>query len=697
MLAFVPAIFLSAFLLFQVQPVIARYILPWYGGSPAVWTTCMLFFQIGLLAGYSYAHLLVSRFRNNPLRQIGVHLGLLILSSLLLPIIPSESLKPAGTGLGPAAGIVLLLFRTIGLPYIVISGTGPLLQNWFSEASSGKSPYRLYAVSNFGSLVALLSYPFIFEPNMKLGQQAWFWSGGYLVCAVLSGTCAWFFFKRSPDLPDLQNQEESAISAEDRSSAGNRVLCIAFAACGSVLLLSITNQTCQDVAVVPFLWVLPLSLYLLSFIISFDHARWYWRPFWIPLTVVAFGVLVYLLNRDYADIELHLTYQLAIYSLALFTGCMICHGEMVRLKPHPRHLTSFYLSVAFGGALGGIFVNLVAPCIFNGYWELHAVLLSIAGLTTLVLLHDLSASPHRVLIGAGSVLWVQSVLLLGFFLHAHIAETKSEAIVTIRGFYGILRVFESDAGTEDHHRSLNHGRICHGTQHLADDSRKDPGTYYGKDSAVGVLFNHSPARKKQEGMRIGVIGLGIGTIAAWAKPGDQVRFYEINSQVVDLAESLFTYLEDCEGEVSVAVGDARTVLERELEAGGIQRFNALFVDAFSGDSIPIHLLTREAFELYLKHLNEDGVIVVHITNMHLDLGNQVRSLASELGLATLQIEYAPDDGPERYSRWVLVSANKELLDSIRMGGWSTPWESDEPYGDPWTDDYCNLLEAIAWE
>jgi hypothetical protein len=696
MIAFILAIFISAFLLFQVQPIIARFILPWYGGSPAVWTTCMLFFQVGLLAGYTYAHLLVSRCRERPRLQIGIHLGLLALSFLLLPIIPADSLKPDGSGSGPALGILLLLLQTVGLPFVVISATGPLLQNWFSETHPGKSPYRLYAVSNFGSLLGLLSYPFIVEPRLTLGHQAWMWSGGYLAAAIIVGFCGWRFSTRSARDVDPRTAE-CGNDTEQRPTTKHRLLWIAFSACGSTLLLAITNQMCQDVAVVPFLWVLPLSLYLITFIISFDHARWYWRPLWIPLALVGMGLLITILNLEHTSTEWHLTTQIGIYSLTLFACCMICHGEMVRLKPTPRHLTSFYLAISLGGALGGLFVNVAAPRLFLGFWELHAGLIFFVALISLTLFRQLWGASSRRLVGAICVLWIQFILAMLFFLHAHIKENEETAIAMRRGFYGVLRVYENYADTEDHGRSLNHGRICHGSQYLHEDYRDLVGSYYGEDSGVGILFRYFPARFLERPMNIGVVGLGVGTIAGKTIAGDKIRFYEINPQVSELAHAYFTYLEDSKGDVSIVLGDARITLEEELTQGHNQDFDALFVDAFSGDSIPLHLLTREAFELYFSHIARQGVLVIHITNMHLDLSGPIRAIAREMDKGTLQIEYYTEDGAENYSCWVLVTENADLIESIEWGDWGTAWETDIPEDMLWTDDYCNLFRVIEWE
>ena len=699
--AFILAIFLSAFLLFQVQPIIARYILPWYGGSPAVWTTCMLFFQVGLLVGYTYAHLLVSRFRDRPQWQAGIHLTVLVVSLLLLPITPPESLKPTGAGGSPVGGIVWLLLVTVGLPYVVISASGPLLQHWFGSVVEGKSPYRLYAISNFGSLLGLLTYPVLFEPNFRLGQQTGLWSVGYGIYAVLAGLCAWVLLRARRESGQLDEENAELRTVALPAPWTDRILWVALAACGSVLLLATTNQMCQDVAVVPFLWVLPLSLYLVTFIVAFDHARWYFRPFWIPLAAVSIGALVYLLNQDFSDDELPLSIQIAIYSVAMFASCMVCHGEMVRRKPHPRFLTGFYLAVSLGGALGGMFVGLLAPKIFTGYWELHVGLMAFAALAGICLRRDVSgghvSEKGRALVYSGGVFWVGGMAVMAFYLHAHFAEVKGSAISSTRSFYGVLRVDEGDAFTDDHYRALYHGRISHGRQFLSDQFRRWPVSYYTEESGAGLVFRYHPARRdvgSPSPMKYGVIGLGVGTLATYANPGDTVRLYEINSQVEELAREYFTYLEDCDGEESVVLGDARISLEQEISQGRSEQFDALFVDAFSGDSIPIHLLTREAFELYFQHLKPDGVLAVHITNLHLDLSDPVRVLAEELGKEAILIEHEGEEYHMNYSVWVLVSDDRKMLDEIVFDGWMTPWDRDVPKDIHWTDDYSNLLDVI---
>lgn len=697
---FLAVIFLSAFLLFQVQPVIARYILPWYGGSPGVWTTCLLFFQVGLLAGYAYAHALVSFLREKRRWQVGIHISLLGLAFALLPITPSDAWKPEASGSSPVGGIVWLLVVTVGFPYLLLSASGPLLQHWFSEIFPERSPYRLYAVSNLGSLLGLLTYPFLFEPLLTVPRQTTLWSVAFVLYGLLAIAAAVLFVTRaSPRRPPFPDGDAGA-----RPAAGDVFLWIAFSACGSMLLLSLTSQMCQDVAVVPFLWILPLSLYLLTFVIAFDHERWYRRSLAIPLAAAAVGLTIWLMNRQYAATEWPLSWQIAIYSAAVFFACLICHGEIVRRKPHSSRLTGFYLSIALGGAIGGLFVNLLAPRLFTGYWELHLAFALLALLTSLSLgrvFHPLQSGasvrhrPAVVLLGLS--LWLGALAAMGLSLWHHITESQSTALAAKRGFYGVLQVSTELPGTKDEYRSLYHGRISHGRQYRNDAYRRLATTYYSVDSGVGAVFALLPAREKipPAPLHVGVIGLGVGTIATYAAEGDRFRLYEINPQVEEFARSHFTYLADSAGEASVILGDARISLERELAEGRKQEFDTLFVDAFSGDSIPIHLLTREAFALYFEHLKPDGVLAVHITNLHIDLTDPVRNLAAEFGYEAFLVEHIPetDDHHTYSSDWVLITRNEAFIRALENSAFLSDWDRETPKKILWTDDYSNLFEV----
>lgn len=695
---FALAIFLSAFLLFQVQPLIARYILPWYGGSPAVWTTCLLFFQVGLLGGYAYAHGLVSFLRHRPKWQVGIHFGLLALCFLLLPITPDEALKPTGESVNPVAGIIKLLASTVGFPYLLLSASGPLLQHWFGDAFPGRSPYRLYAISNVGSILGLLTYPFFFEPLLAVTEQTKIWSLAFVVYAIAAIACGVYLLRRVPAATTETNDDSSA---QTRPSWLDRILWVAFAACGSMLLLSLTNQMCQDVAVVPFLWVLPLSLYLLTFVISFDHDRWYRRFIWFPVSIVAVWAVVHLINQQFASEEMYLIQQVSIFLGAIFCGCLVCHGEMVRIKPPSRYLTGFYLAISLGGALGGLFVSLISPLIFDGYWELHVSLLFLAFLGAFTLLRGLKkAKSEKLLILTTGV----AVVLIGFLsngLWKHVKESREGSLATMRGFYGVLRVYEENLLTPDYYRALYHGRISHGRQYMEDPWTDLATTYYNEEGGIGAAMMVHPSRsgEAEKPMHIGVVGLGVGTVAAYAKPQDKVTFYEINPQVETMAREYFTFLGNCKGEEQVILGDARISLDHELRTTGSQEFDLLVVDAFSGDSIPLHLLTEEAFALYFEHMKPGGLIAVHISNLHLDLSDPVRNLARAFDHHAYRVEYSPDydNYHSHYSDWVLISKSPNLALTLETEGFFGEWASEEPKEIFWRDDYSNLLQVVMWE
>lgn len=696
LLPYALAIFLSAFLLFQVEPIIARYILPWFGGSPAVWTTCMLFFQVMLLGGYVYAHLLARH--PAPRYQALFHLSLVSVSLLFLPITPGATLKPDGSE-DPLLAIIFLLVVTIGVPFLLVSASGPLLQYWFSRVHPTRSPYRLFALSNLGSLLGLVSYPFFIEPQLGLGTQTILWSAGYGLYALM---CVWgavpFFRIVEPNRAPVNRKD----APSPKPSPRRNFLILALATCGSVVLLASTNQLCRDIAVVPFLWVLPLSLYLISFILSFDHPRWYQRWFWVPVLLISLSAVVYLMLQDYAETEMNVYFQISIYSAGLFACCMTCHGELARLKPHAAYLTSFYLLVASGGALGGILVSLIAPLLFKGFWEFHLSLIA-----TLVLLgiclfrtREFSRSPH--LLWTGRILWIGGVVLLAWFLTRQIHEEQASTILTQRNFYGVLRVKETDLGTQYATRLLYHGRISHGKQLLTPGNSTYPTAYYGPFSGISVAIGRHPQqlrlnkledRGKQEGLHVGNIGLGVGTIAAYSRPGDTYRFYEINPDVERLAEEHFTFLREAKGTHQIVLGDGRISLERKLSDHTGRPFDILSLDAFSGDGIPVHLLTREAFALYWALLQPDGILAIHITNRHFDLTPVIRALAGEFGKNALWIrDMAYPEKGNNYSEWVLVTNNQTFLKdpfvNFRIAPWSTPQKI------LWTDDYSNLFQVV---
>ena len=674
MLLYALTILVSAFLLFQVQPVIARIILPWFGGSAAVWTTCLLFFQSVLLLGYLYSHWLYRKLR--PPAQMLAHILLLAASLMVLPVWPAASWKPTGAE-DPTARILLLLAVTVGLPYFLLSTTGPLLQAWYARRYRGAMPYRLYALSNAGSMFALISYPVLFEPWLGARHQALGWSWAYGVFILLCGATAWL------------GRESAAAQAElapdTRDPARRTFFWIALPACASILLLAITNHLTQNIAAIPFLWILPLSLYLLSFILCFESAGWYQRTVFLGLFAVAVGGMAYALSPEFQNNPVKVT--IPFFAVGLFICCMVCHGELARLKPHPRRLTSFYVTIALGGALGGVFVALIAPRAFSGFYELPLGLAACAFVVLAVLRADpesgLGGSWKRPVPLAAAFLTLAVAGYLGFVIHGR----GRSARLMVRNFYGGLKVMDETADDSDEPvRRLMHGTITHGEQYLNPKFQGRPTTYYGPNSGVGRAI-----RQDQESgpVRVGVIGLGTGTLAAYGRAGDYFRFYEINPLVLRLATTQFTFLKICKARLDVALGDARLSLEREPP----QNFDVLAVDAFSSDAIPVHLLTREAFILYFRHLKPDGVLAVHVSNKHLDLTPVVKLAAGSLGKEARLVDTEDEENDVFGSTWVLMTSSAGFFDGplIRTAAVAVPLPRKMRM---WTDDYSNLFQIL---
>jgi SAM-dependent methyltransferase len=683
-------IFLSAFLLFQIQPLIARYLLPWFGGTAAVWTTCMLFYQIVLLAGYAYAHLIRTQLSNRG--QMIVHMAVLIAAAaltVLLRITPLEALKPQEAG-DPTWRILGTLAATVGIPYFALSATSPLLMAWFSVTRPGASPYRLYAISNAGSLLALASYPFVVEPLLRLRMQADVWSALFISFAFLCGACAVFLWRTKPTL-DAAPAPAATVPLV-RPGLMARGLWLALPACGSTLLLAVTNEMCSDVGVVPDLWILPLALYLVSFILCFESDRLYQRAIFWPLLVVAGGVALALL---YGGVNVPIVLQIAGYSFVLFACCMVCHGELARLKPDPRLLTSYYLSISAGGAVGGVFVGLVAPVVFSGYFELHVALGACFVLTALIFWREGIRTPRWRWRWAFPIVGVATVAVPILLVSGLVMQAQDEfqwAISVSRNFYGVLTVTEYNPDDPlTMYYSLCHGRILHGTQYTNAPLRYEPTTYYGDVSGVGLAIHHGC---EGAAPKVGVVGLGTGTLASYGRPGATYRFYEINPAVLNLATSRFTYLADSRAKCEVVMGDARLSMEREEP----QQYDVLAIDAFSSDAIPVHLLTEEAFAVYFRHLKPTGVLAVHISNRFLDLEPVVLGLADRFGLGTAVITSEDNDETGLMgATWVLVTANLEFLEYEPIRNASRPASENTTARIDWTDDYSNLIRIVKLE
>lgn len=710
-------IFLSAFLLFQVQPLIGRYILPWFGGSPAVWTTCMLFFQSLLLAGYAYAHGIVRW--GTPRAQSVIHCVALLATLFLLPITPRATWKPTEWA-DPTWHILLLLLLCVGAPYMFLSATSPLIQSWFSRTHVRSAPYRLYALSNVGSLLGLLTYPLVVERFLPLESQAVLWSGGYalfVVLCIVSAVQVFALDAKSPPPGPLEQDGEQPSTA-DQSPASAKppgltvvLLWLSLACCGSVMLLATTNVMCRDVASAPFLWVAPLALYLLSFIVCFDREQWYKRDLFGVLLVASAGVQV-AFTLGYLPISLWL--QIAHFCFLLTVCCFICHGELVRLKPPTRFLTHFYLTVSAGGALGGVLVTWVAPAVFTSYFEFQAAIG--ACMVLLLLMYRLDRwkgmdraklrTDVRKMALEGAVV-IMAIFLVRWAVLSNQPSAAGSTVCMKRNFYGALRVSSRFADTpENHQLVMAHGTTIHGFQFQDERKRQVPTSYYARQSGIAVAIeNHPRYLAGQEPLRLGVIGLGTGTLACYARDGDYLRFYEIDPLVVELSDKYFTFGRDARGrgaDVDVYLGDARIVMERQLARGITEEFDVLAVDAFSSDAIPVHLLTWECFEIYTRHLKEDGIIAFHVSNRHLDLAPVVRKLAQRGGMQALRIKSRPapcEDGAPagatEGSNWILVTNNDPFLRNEDVQDAHTPWGPDARPPVAWTDDFSNLFQVLG--
>lgn len=714
MAIFAVSIFLSAFLLFQIQPMIGKVILPWFGGTPAVWSTVMLFFQVLLTGGYAYAYWLMGRAK----KQTIIHVSLIASAILALvflsffwksPITPDASWKPQDVR-SPILDIFKLLIMSVGLPYFLLASNGPLMQAWFSRIFPERSYAKLYSLSNVGSLLGLLAYPVLIEPTLSLQNQGWMWSMGFVLFGLFAGWIATQNGRAShPSQP-----APVSVSLSVRPSFALMSLWIALSATASLFLLSVTNQISQEVAVIPFLWILPLALYLLSFILTFSGERGYNRKLYSVLFIAATALTLFVLLNS---TRLHVYWQILTYCLLLFCACMLCHGELYRLRPEADHLTSFYLMVSIGGALGGLFVSLIAPVIFNGYWEFFVGLaMAIAILLTVIrpslrggvrrdsaeVTTKQSPTPEEIASvhhprnddteRARFVFFVFGLVTIMLVL---VGTYFSGSLYSKRNFYGVIRVREDLVGEPQRPAYLMaHGITVHGLQFIGAD-RDLPTTYYVKGGGAGLAILNHPRYGRS--LRVGMLGVGTGTLAIYGQSGDVYRLYEINPVVTDLAEGqggYFSFVKDSQADVTMVLGDARISLERELAESGPQDFDVLVLDTFSSDSIPVHLVTKEAFALYLEHLAPDGIIAAHITNLHLDLQPVFWQIAQYYGLSMARVNYEGDSDGGYASHWILLAHDPALLDipaiqgeAVDLSGYSTNLKL-------WTDDYSNLFQIL---
>jgi spermidine synthase len=693
---YVSAIFLSSSLLFLVEPMAGKRLLPLLGGSSAVWITCLVFFQTTLLLGYLCAHAIATRLSRRA--QLVAYGFLLALS--LVQVFANLNPHPHASTTRPVFSVLWVLAMLIGLPFLALSATNPLLQSWYAhgrvsgDKKSSAPPYRLFALSNFGSLLALLAYPVLVEPNFSLRMQTLAWSVGFLVFVVICGIII-ASRRKVPDILDVEQQLSPATTISEPAapqaaaaaapsllpdvvpSPGERTLWLLMAACGSLLLSAVTSHLSQNIAAIPLLWILPLTIYLLTFVLAFNGGKIYSRRIMMGLLSSALGGVAYLIVDTTMDVPIMIS--IPLFCLTLFIGAFFCHGELYLRRPSTSFLTQYYLLIAAGGALGSMFVGVLAPMVFSGSYEMAWSLVYTAALAAALMWRQ-----HW----AWRIFWPAAAVGLLAVVVLQERADRENAIVQVRSFYGTLRVTDEETEDAGRYRTLIHGTIQHGTQFMASDElRRLPTTYYSRDSGVGLALDNCC---KGRARRVADIGLGTGTLAAYGESGDVFRFYEIDPRVEVIAKNVFTYLRESRAKIEIAHGDARLSMEAEPP----ENYDVIAVDAFSGDAIPVHLLTAEAIKLYQRHLAPGGIIAFHISNTYLSLAPVVQAQADHAGLHAILVTTEDNDDTGAFSSdWVLVTSNEKFLALPEIADASAKIELKQGLR-LWTDDYSSLLPIL---
>ncbi len=670
------AVFLGALLLFLVEPMAAKQLLPVFGGSAAVWITCLVFFQVALLVAYLYAHLLAQR---SARRWFYLHVALLAGATGCAALWASGWMPAAGAVSNhPLPAILWSLASSVGLPFMVLGATGPLMQVWLARVRTGGVPYRLFGWSNLASLLALVAYPGLLEPYVPLRVQRVLWCAGVALFSVLSAAIGSKVFRLTTDAPARVDTAGEGVTAP-RVGAWTLALWFALALVGALQLSAVTEHLTRDVAAIPLLWVLPLAVYLATFVVAFD------LPKALPRTLVA-GLLAVLLVAlgsflTHPGMSLPIWLGIGLFLLELLTACLFCHTELYRRRPeNTRPVTTFYLTIAAGGAAGAGLVGIAAPIIFRANYDLSITFALTAALLLWACWHE---GPRQ------RLLWAAGTILLASFCVTLHGEYQRQQLQSVRNFYGSLRVTRSLSPGGEEMRVLEHGTVTHGSQIFSAERMRVPTTYYSPDSGVGLAMRLCCGERAR---RVGVVGLGVGTLAAYGRPGDTMRFYEINPAVQPIAENLFTYLRQSAAKVTIVSGDARAVLAGESP----QRFDVLVVDAFSGDAIPLHLLTVEALALYRRHLAPGGVLAFHVSNQNVDLEPELAALAGRAGLLARGVTSAGDAASgAMQASWVLMTEDSALLRQPELAAREHALRRSSRVR-PWTDDDSSLLPLVRW-
>lgn len=645
----------GSFLFFCIQPLVGKFLLPWFGGSSGIWTACMLFFQLILVAGYLYVFLLRSFLHVR--HQLITHCVLMMLCVIQLPITMEQ--LPLQTS--PVVNIIYLLIVSAGLPCLLLSSTAPLLQSWFADLTD-RSPYPLFALSNFGSMLALLSYPILIEPLLARQSQLILWSWGFGLFLVSMMICVLF-----------RRQATSTKTAVVKPSHDFKIMWLVWPAIAVVMLLALTERLTSNSLVLPFLWILPFACYLLSFILCFANERLYSRGACGILLQVSIPIWLWFYVTEPANFAAFLSVNL----VTLFASCMVCHGELAKLKPQPGALSLYYLCLAAGGALGGISVSLLAPLVFSMNFDLLfavTILLMLCSFTYRV--SKLNASLFLAL-SAATLLTLQTLW-----------RGQHQIVERSRNFYGTLEVVRKYVGTDDESLTLIDRGTPHGAQYQSAHRKSEPTGYYTRKTAAGILLQSTQDRGARN---IGLVGMGVGTLLTYTTSRDDVRIYEINPDVIRIGQEKFSFLADAKAQVTLIEGDARQRLAQESP----QQFDILILDAFTGDSIPLHLLTAEAFELYLRHLHPTGQILVLSDTVHVDFAHALQKIAKHFSLSSRGFWLEQGDAETWGAEWFLFARKSKYLTIKRALDSELNFIPDESYP-LLTDEYSSLWQMVRW-